>query len=163
MKGSRLDVLPAELGLPRRAAVAVGDCVASVNPIYGQGMTMGILQARTLGEVLDRRRTSSSVMARAYIRAAAGVVATPWRFAVGADWLYPEMSGVRPAGTDVVNRYALRVQRVAQHDGHVRRVFAEVQHLVAPPAALLAPSVLARVLRGSRRAGRGEERTFQPV
>src|SRR5215510_15906442 len=68
----------------------------------------------------------------------------PWRFAVGADFAFPETSGQRPFGITLVNWYSRRLQIVAQRDAHVRRVFTAVQQLVTPPRALFAPRMAAK-------------------
>ena len=69
---------------------ALGDCVASVNPIYGRGMTAAVLQAITLGEVLDRHPTVSTELSRACFRAINTIVDGHWRMAVEGDCLWPQ-------------------------------------------------------------------------
>jgi 2-polyprenyl-6-methoxyphenol hydroxylase-like FAD-dependent oxidoreductase len=137
-----------------RGLVTVGDAIASFNPIYGQGMTAALLQARTLGQVIDRHGHESTAMPQRFYRAAARIASTPWRFATGADYLYPETTGPRPAGTDLLNRYSIRIQRAAMTSTEVRRTFVAVQHLLAPSSRLLRPAMVVKVLRASRAAKR---------
>jgi hypothetical protein len=90
-------------------------------------------------------------MARDFYRGAGRVVSTPWQFASGGNFAYPETVGPRPRGVDLVNRYSTEVQLAAQVSGDVRRAFS-VQQLVAPPWTLWTPSMVAKVLSGARRA-----------
>jgi 2-polyprenyl-6-methoxyphenol hydroxylase-like FAD-dependent oxidoreductase len=133
---------------PPAGYLATGDAICSFNPVYGQGMTCAAMEAVELGRLLDRYGEASSAMAREFYRSAARVIATPWRFAVGADFAYPETVGPRPAGMPLLNRYSTRLQRTARFDPDVRRTFTWVQQLVKPPSALFAPGIVARVLRG---------------
>ena len=128
--------------------LAMGDAIASFNPTYGQGITVAVLEAQVLGRELDRAVLSAQMAGRFY-RATAGLVAVPWRFAVSADYLYPETNGAKPLGVDLLNRYSLRIQRAARNSTDVRRQFNAVQHLIAPPSDLVRPAMIAKVLRAS--------------
>jgi hypothetical protein len=74
------------------------------------------------------------------------VAETPWRVATGADFIYAETEGRKPAGTDVINRHLERVMRVAPYDERVNRALTRVQLLLARPESLMAPAVVARTL-----------------
>ncbi len=126
--------------------VALGDAVCSFNPVYGQGMTCAVLQAQALASTLDRHSLPSAAMSSDFYRAAATVITTPWRFAVGGDFMYPRTTGPRPPGIALFNRYARRVQLAARVSADVRRTFVSVQQLVTPPSVLFRPSMVARVL-----------------
>src|SRR5690606_9396292 len=62
---------------------AIGDAVASFNPIYGQGMSAAALQAEALGRCVERHGGGSRLQ-RAVAKATAAVVANPWQIATGA-------------------------------------------------------------------------------
>jgi 2-polyprenyl-6-methoxyphenol hydroxylase-like FAD-dependent oxidoreductase len=135
--------------------VAVGDAICSFNPVYGQGMTCAALQAIALGSTLDEYGASagfSAAMARDFYRRAAEIITTPWRFAVGGDFAYPETTGPRPPAVDLLNRYSRQVQLASMVSPEVRRAFTSVQHLVDPPGTLFRPAMVAKVLRAARRA-----------
>ena len=131
--------------------VLLGDAVASFNPIYGQGMTAAAQQANALGDCLASARTIDAGFARRYFKAAGKIVAVPWSIATGSDFAYPETTGKKPAGTDLVNHYMERVTVAAQHDDTVSLRFNEVVALVRRPESLLAPRFVVRVLRAARR------------
>ena len=124
--------------------LALGDSICSFNPIYGQGMTCAALEAVELGRLLDssaglgrcRLGRTRRELALRYYRQAAKIVATPWQFATGGDFSYPETGGERPRGIRLKNAYAKRVQLASMVDPKVRRAFTSVQHLISDPAAL---------------------------
>jgi 2-polyprenyl-6-methoxyphenol hydroxylase-like FAD-dependent oxidoreductase len=127
--------------------VALGDSVCSFNPIYGQGMSSAVLQAVALGETL---RADSEHIERAFYKRAANVIDNPWRIAVGADFAYPECSGPKPLGTDLVNRYMARVLLAARVSPEVNSAMVLVQNLLAPTTSLFKPAMVRKVLRASR-------------
>jgi 2-polyprenyl-6-methoxyphenol hydroxylase-like FAD-dependent oxidoreductase len=146
--------------------LALGDSICSFNPIYGQGMTCAALEALELGRLLDSLAGAGSMdgagsadsagldgqLSTRYYEQAARIVATPWQFATGADFNYPETGGERPRFIRLKNAYAKQIQLASIVDPEVRQVFTSVQHLIAEPAELFKPAMVARVLRGSHRA-----------
>jgi 2-polyprenyl-6-methoxyphenol hydroxylase-like FAD-dependent oxidoreductase len=143
----RLDRVPAGF-------VTMGDSVCSFDPIYGQGMTSAALQADALARCLDRHDPASPRFPKAFYRAAAKVVKAPWQIAAGGDFAFPETTGPKPPGTDLVNRYLARVFRAAQRDPVVARAVVDVQNLLASPQSLLRPAMVLRALRVAREVDR---------
>lgn len=131
--------------------LVMGDAIASFNPVYGQGMTVAACEALALREALAHRRGLDGVHRR-YFAAAAQAVAVPWQLAVGSDLALPGVPGPRPLPVRAVNAYVARLTRAARHDARVAGAFLRVVHLVAPPASLFAPGIVARVLWGGGRS-----------
>ena len=131
--------------------MALGDAVCSFNPIYGQGMTCAAREAAALGAALDRHGCTGARRSRATsTRRRPESIATPWRFAVGGDFVYPRddrAAAARHRGAQLV-RPADRP--ASQVDAEVNRRFVSVQQLVTPPGVLTEPRFVARVLRGAR-------------
>jgi hypothetical protein len=75
------------------------------------------------------------------------VIVTPWRFAVGGDFAYPQTTGPRPRGVTLTNWYGRRIALASQVDPEISSTFMRVQHLVTPPEVLFRPRMIARVLR----------------
>lgn len=121
--------------------VAVGDAICSFNPIYGQGMTIAAKEAVALGGLGD----ASAASVRAFYRTAADLIATPWQFAVGGDFAYPQTTGPRPRGIRLSNWYAKRIALAAQVNPEVNATFLSVQQLLTPPGALFTPAMMAKV------------------
>jgi 2-polyprenyl-6-methoxyphenol hydroxylase-like FAD-dependent oxidoreductase len=125
--------------------IALGDAWCSFNPIYGQGMSVAVGQAKVLDECLARgeERLASRFFARA-----GRLGDWAWTIATGEDLRFPSVEGRRPMGAAILNRYIERVHRAAARDPVVLRRFFEVASLLRPPTSLLAPSVAWRVLVG---------------
>jgi 2-polyprenyl-6-methoxyphenol hydroxylase-like FAD-dependent oxidoreductase len=134
--------------------VLLGDAVCSFDPIYGQGMTSAAQQAEALGKTLDRAGAVNRPFARAYFRAAARIVSTPWSIAVGGDFAYHGTRGKKPFATDLLNHYMDRVIKAGQRDEHVVIRLNEVLSLVRNPQSLISPAFALRVLRTARQADR---------
>jgi 2-polyprenyl-6-methoxyphenol hydroxylase-like FAD-dependent oxidoreductase len=138
--------------------VAVGDALASFNPIYGQGMSASALEAMVLDASLaeQRRRLGRGRLeglAPRYFRAAARVVEAPWAMTTGEDFRYPEVRGRRPLAYPAMKWYLGKVHRACTVDTEVFGIFLRVMHLLDGPEALLSPSVALRVLRSAQKAG----------
>jgi 2-polyprenyl-6-methoxyphenol hydroxylase-like FAD-dependent oxidoreductase len=131
--------------------LALGDAICSFNPIYGQGMTCAAREAVALGATLDKHRDPTAEMAGDYYRAVAKAIATPWQFAVGGDFVYPQTTGPRPRGTRLTNWYARQIGLASQVAPDIGATFQSVQQLITPPEVLFRPGMIVRVLRLARR------------
>lgn len=140
--------------------VVLGDASSSFDPIYGQGMTSSALQAAALGDLVSRLGLSAADLPKRFQRKAARIIESPWRIAVGADFAHPATVGPKPLGTDQLNGYIQRVILAAHASLPVAVAFNDVLQLVRPPASLLRPAMVARVLRA---AGRSPVRTGAQV
>lgn len=122
--------------------LVTGDAVCSFNPIYGQGMSVALSEARALDRCLG---AGDGDLAKGFFREAARIVANPWAIATGEDYRYPTVEGRRPPGFSLVSRYMERAHRAATRDAVVLRRFFEVASLLAPPPAMMAPAIAWRV------------------
>jgi 2-polyprenyl-6-methoxyphenol hydroxylase-like FAD-dependent oxidoreductase len=154
---------------PLPGLVTLGDAASSFDPIYGQGMTSAALQAVALDEVVgDLLRGAAAPAAalhspdlpRRFYRKAARIIDAPWRIAVGGDFAHPATVGARPLGTDLLNAYMERLVRATHTSLPVTLALNRVLQLTDPPTSLVAPPVLARVLRAR---GRSPAETGAPI
>lgn len=133
--------------------VVTGDAVCSLNPVYAQGMSVAIVEARALGQVLDQHGLDR--VGPRFFQRTKRTVDDAWMVATGADLGYPAVQGPRPARWRLINAYFNRLLRVAHRDPVVAKAFMEVNGMVAPPQHLMGPRIAARVFTGGRRpAGR---------
>jgi 2-polyprenyl-6-methoxyphenol hydroxylase-like FAD-dependent oxidoreductase len=125
--------------------LVMGDAVCSFNPIYGQGMSVALTEARALDGCLG---AGDADLAQRFFREVTRIVASPWAIATGEDYRYPQVKGRRPPGFAVISRYMARAHRAAMRDPVVLRRFFEVASLLAPPPAMMSPAIAWRVLLG---------------
>ena len=136
----RYDRLPAPEGL-----LVVGDAATSINPVYGQGISVAALGAQALARALAGGRPTARRLQRLVIEAGEQA----WQISTGVDKNLPTATGnaVRSGALDrVAGWYLGRVQDHAATDMVVGNAFRDVVHLVAPVSSLLAPRVARIVL-----------------
>ncbi|WP_336036304.1 NAD(P)/FAD-dependent oxidoreductase [Halobacterium yunchengense] len=124
--------------------VVVGDAVASFNPVYGQGMSVGCLEALALHRALADGGLAD--LPRRFFDRASDVVDVAWLMATTADLAYEQTEGARSPGARLFDRYVARVVETAHDDGAVATAYGRVISMEVPPTSLLRPRVLARVL-----------------
>lgn len=131
--------------------VALGDSVCAFNPVYGQGMTTGVLSTTILDECLGTRTADRPGLSRTFFAAQARIQADAWGLATGADFSIPGTEGKRPAGLLLSGLYLGALLKVSIEDAHLRRDFGDVLQMLKPPSSLFTPSVAGRVARGTLR------------
>ena len=129
--------------------VVLGDSLCSLNPVYGQGMTVAALEALALARQLSDKRLPPS---RATMRDLARLVDAPWQLASAVDRSFLPSEGPPAFRDRLAAAYIDRVQAAAEHDSLAGRAFLRVSGLVEPPRALLRPGLVWRVLHRSRAA-----------
>lgn len=131
--------------------VVVGDALCSLNPVYGQGMTIAALEADALGACMARgpRR-----LARRYFARVRKVVDLAWSVTVRNDLSFPGVQGRRTTATRLTNWYMGHVHRAACDDAEVGAAFLRVVNMLAPPSSILNPRIVGRVLRSRMSTGR---------
>ncbi|EKX65648.1 FAD binding domain protein [Streptomyces ipomoeae 91-03] len=129
--------------------VAIGDAVATYNPIYGHGMSVAAQGALLLRERVAAHGITAPGLARRIQRAVAGPVGLAWGLATGVDIRYPEAIGKQPNVVQrLFGRYVERLIRTALGRPLVFRAYLGVVTLAEPVSALVRPEVVLAVLRG---------------
>ncbi|MFD3550032.1 NAD(P)/FAD-dependent oxidoreductase [Streptomyces sp. NPDC058655] len=129
---------------------AVGDSVATFNPLYGQGMTVAAQGALAVRTLLRAKGPAHPGFGREAQRAIAPQVGIAWELATSQDILYPGATGVRPrAGTGPLNAYVSRLMTGATTDEALTAALFDVLTMNDAPTRWLRPSVVWHVLRAS--------------
>jgi 2-polyprenyl-6-methoxyphenol hydroxylase-like FAD-dependent oxidoreductase len=135
----QLDALP-------QGYLVAGDAVCSLDPRFGQGMTVALAEAIALGEVLDEHGLQD--IGRRVLAASQPAVQDAWDLSAGAALAHPGVEGPRPLPWKLTTAYLQRLVPVAHRDPEVAAALARVIGMIDRPQHLLSPGVLRRVLRG---------------
>ena len=123
-------------GLPRKL-IPLGDCIASFNPTFGQGMSVAAGHALALRNSLIRsvQRESLEDIASHYFPKALEYTAQAWNTAAISDLEFPQTQGVRPDNFD--KRVALvdALRRAARQHHEVHKLRFEIGNLLSPVSA----------------------------
>ena len=128
--------------------LALGDSIASFNPMYGQGMSVAALQAVALRDHLAK----GPLNARKFFARAHRIEDVAWKIATGGDLRFDAVDGKRTTSGKLMNRYLDKLTLAARTDPVLSRQFLLVAGFVAGPQSFFKPSIIRRVLAGSRTA-----------
>ena len=128
--------------------LVMGDAICSFNPVYMQGMTIAALQAVALRNCLADR---DGDLGRRFFKATAKQIAPVWRANRLSDFTVSQGGGRHRALRRLVNWQVDKVWTAAVNDPAVAEAVFRVQHFVDPPARLLQPSFLMRLIAANRR------------
>ncbi|MFB9518156.1 FAD-dependent monooxygenase [Streptomyces purpureus] len=132
--------------------VALGDAVATYNPVYGHGLSVAAQGAVALRENVSVHGLAAPGLAQRVQRAVARPVATAWDLATGQDILYPGAVGKQPGlAAKALRRYVDRLLLTATGRPRITKAFFDVITLSAPVTSLVRPDIVLGVLRGPRR------------
>lgn len=121
--------------------LVVGDALCSFNPIYGQGITVAVMQAELLETLLT---SGQDDLAARFFTAVATLLAEPWALATGGDLRFPEVEGERSPQDEQVGQYLDQYRASAAIDPVLGTAFLHVANLMAPVASLLSPELMER-------------------
>ncbi|MET9735965.1 FAD-dependent monooxygenase [Streptomyces sp. NPDC006458] len=137
--------------------LVVGDALAALDPLHGQGMTTAVQCALVLDHMLASHGTAIGLGYRLR-RALAHRLAPAWQLSThnltAADGETDQLAGLRAR---IGRRYAARVAAAATTDRQAATLLVELLQGAAPPVAALRPAVLRAALRGTR--GRAADST----
>ncbi len=117
----------------------VGDALSSVNPTYGQGMTVAACEADALAGMLAKRKEAATGLdgiAAEFLPAAETFSKRAWSLAINSDYVYPETEGERPANFAMSRAMAATLRRLADEDLEFRILRYRLVHMVDPDTAL---------------------------
>jgi 2-polyprenyl-6-methoxyphenol hydroxylase-like FAD-dependent oxidoreductase len=139
-------------GLTRFPArlIAVGDAVASFNPIYGQGMSSAAMHASALSLYL-RSAPDLDTVAKDFFALQKVVVDAAWGLSTSGDLARPSVPSEGHRNPRISNWLTGQIVAASVTDATVGRRFDEVTGMLAHPSSLGAPGTVLRALRANRR------------
>jgi 2-polyprenyl-6-methoxyphenol hydroxylase-like FAD-dependent oxidoreductase len=121
----------------------IGDAICSLDPAFGQGMTVAALEAEILSRCL-LPGSRDEAWGRAYLRAVDTCLDVPWTLCCSENFKYPQTTGPRPFSFPVVRRCMDLLTTCG--DPAVLAEIYKVLTLTAPPRVLLRPDIPLRAL-----------------
>ena len=115
--------------------IPIGDAMSSVNPTYGQGMSVAAMQAGELAKQLGAH-DSLDGLAKAFLAPAFEISQRAWGLAINSDYVYPETEGERPPNFQVSRTIAEVLRRLAQDDVEFRLFRLRLGQMVETDAPL---------------------------
>jgi 2-polyprenyl-6-methoxyphenol hydroxylase-like FAD-dependent oxidoreductase len=136
--------------------LVIGDALCSLDPTYGQGMTIAALEALTLRDCLNVGGTS---LAQRYFRATSRYI--------GETWAANQARSRVTSPTHDRNSMRQRLSRsmstaalnAAAHDIVLSERFFRVSNFIDPPSRLQDPALIPRIVWGNLRARLSRKRT----
>ena len=130
----------------------VGDTNTSLNPLFGQGMSVAALSAAALSDLASETDFSHPVslarLKRNYFTGLRRVFATPWDLALGQDFRYAETTGRKPF--TLVPKNALKSLIMSSSSTEVIENFYHVVHLAREESSFYHPRWLVKILKGMK-------------
>jgi 2-polyprenyl-6-methoxyphenol hydroxylase-like FAD-dependent oxidoreductase len=127
------------LRLPNNYLV-MGDAVCSLDPTFGQGMTVAAMQAEVLTQLRPGRST------RRWQRKLARMTFEPFSLTANEGHRWPETTGWQPPLARFQRWYLSHVFKAANVNFEVFRRLMAAMHFMASPASLFAPRVMAQLV-----------------
>jgi 2-polyprenyl-6-methoxyphenol hydroxylase-like FAD-dependent oxidoreductase len=128
--------------------LVVGDALCSLNPIYGQGMTVAALQSLALRAYL---RDGDPGVPQQFFRAAAKHISPPWAMNQARDRASSPTPRRRSLSRRVTNWTVTKALKAAENDIVLTETLQRVNNLIDPPSRLQDPALIPRVILGNLR------------
>ncbi|MFJ5762023.1 NAD(P)/FAD-dependent oxidoreductase [Neobacillus sp. NPDC093182] len=122
----------------------IGDTICRIDPVFGQGMSIAILEALSLQKLLQtgaRQKVSA-----AFHKKAAKIISPIWNMVITEDFRYSATTGKRPFGLSIQQWYAKNIFLLSSQNQEVYDAFVKVMNLVRPITTLMTPSIIKSVL-----------------
>ncbi len=117
----------------------IGDSLSSVNPTYGQGMTVAACEAEALAGMLEKRAENGlglEGLVKDYLPVAAEISGRAWSLSVNSDYVYEETEGERPANFTTSRAIASVLRKLADEDLEFRVLRYRLLHMLETADAL---------------------------
>lgn len=127
----------------------LGDAIAHVNPVYGQGMTLASTHVMDLWKILAQRaenKGSLDGLSKSYFDRVQRFTSSVWKALENVEFTYAGTKGVRPADIDMRIAYRAGLRKLVEQDHNLYKLMIEVGHLVHSSDVLVAPEIMARVM-----------------
>lgn len=139
-KIDKVQKLPAGLML-------IGDSLCRIDPFFGQGMSIAVLEALALQKIYQNQQQSQQKVIDAFHKKARKIIGPIWNMVVTEDFRYPDTKGKKPLGLPFLQWYAKKVFLLSSENPKIYDSFIKVMNLTAPMTILMQPKILWSVIK----------------
>ncbi|WP_404331951.1 NAD(P)/FAD-dependent oxidoreductase [Mesobacillus maritimus] len=124
----------------------IGDSLCRIDPFFGQGMSIAVLEALALQKLLQNQHHSQQKLIQAFHKKAGNIIAPIWNMVLTEDFRYPATKGKKPLGLSLLQWYAKNVFLLSSQYPSIYDSFIKVMNLTRPITELMRPTTSIRVL-----------------
>ncbi|MDX6457206.1 MAG: hypothetical protein QOE55_903 [Acidobacteriaceae bacterium] len=131
-----------------RGLLPTGDAICCLNPVYGQGITVAVLEANAMRRLLKvnaRKADPLAMLGSHFLTEVEALLEDPWAMSAIPDFVYPETRGKRPKDLDDTLQFQNALVHLTTRDADLVELLAEVRHLLKPMSVLNEPDIVRRV------------------
>ncbi|SEC18055.1 glutamate synthase subunit beta [Paenibacillus sp. GP183] len=126
----------------------IGDAVCRIDPVFGQGMSIAVLQVLALQKQFQMGKdTSLPKIITSSQKKFAQIIYPVWNMVISEDYRFPDMKGQKPLGLSIKQWFVKKIYLLSSHDQRVYSSFIKVMNLVQPATILFHPSVILKVIK----------------
>jgi 2-polyprenyl-6-methoxyphenol hydroxylase-like FAD-dependent oxidoreductase len=141
-----------------RGLLPIGDAICRFNPVYGQGMTVAVQEAKLLFDLLHASDGDPfATLAPTFLTRAETLIGDPWAMSAIPDFIYPETTGERPPDLEDRLNFQRALGRLAVRDAEIYELLIEIRHVLKPLALLDDSSIVSRVKEEIANTSRSNE------
>lgn len=135
-----------KVGQLPKGLLLVGDTVCRIDPVFGQGMSIAVLEAMAL-QKLFRENVPLQEIIMKFQKQVAKIVSPIWKMVITEDFRYQGVTGRKPVGLGIQQWYAKNIFILSSQDKEIYDAFVNVMNLVKPTTALMRPRIVKKVLK----------------
>jgi flavin-dependent dehydrogenase len=131
-----------------RGLLPTGDAICCLNPVYGQGITVAVLEANAMRRLLKvnaRKADPLATLGSHFLAEVEALLEDPWSMSAIPDFVYPETRGKRPKDLDDVLQFQNALVHLTTRDADLAELLTEVRHVLKPMSLLNEPDIVRRV------------------
>ncbi len=122
----------------------IGDTICRIDPFFGQGMSIAVLEALALQKLLHKGPRQK--VPAAFHKKAAKIISPIWNMVITEDFRYPSTTGKKPFGLSIQQWYAKNIFLLSSQNQEVYDAFVKVMNLIRPITFLMTPNIIRSVL-----------------
>ncbi|WML39741.1 FAD-dependent monooxygenase [Neobacillus sp. OS1-2] len=115
----------------------IGDTICRIDPVFGQGMSIAVLEALALQKLLQCQNKMLKEITTTFHKQEAKIIAPIWNMVITEDFRYPATSGKRPLGLTIQQWYAKNIFILSSQNQEIYHAFVKVMNLVSPITTLM--------------------------